>query len=269
MSASGGETAEDLLSQWRQGDYALDVGGHLFADVSQNPEEEPYSVSEASGVVGLMVISQTCDVVRPGGYVTVCALVRKDASDANSIKNGRRPSFLDLECPPEVNVYADLSRVMTVSKDLLISWTRHRGRGFVDERQYRRLASALERKFGRFAFPGWVGEAFDELRSRAWSKHSRDSDLGKIYRSIREIRLQANWNAEQVVLSMFIIVHDAEQREIEIEKISAEISGQLSKISLPERVIWNEPEFEMGTATNFSARDIFESQALDFQYLSA
>ena len=57
---------EDPLAQWRQGDFALDVGGFLYARVSQSGEA--YDVSEdITGVCGLIAISQSCDIVRETG----------------------------------------------------------------------------------------------------------------------------------------------------------------------------------------------------------
>ena len=64
------------LEAWRQGDFASDAGGFLFAKPPSG--DYPYDAKELTeGIVGLVIISQTCDIVRRTGgrhYVAVCPL---------------------------------------------------------------------------------------------------------------------------------------------------------------------------------------------------
>ena len=71
------------LEAWRQGDFASDAGGFLFAKPSAGGY--PYDAKELTeGIVGLVIISQTCDIVRRTGerhYVAVCPLITVDEAD--------------------------------------------------------------------------------------------------------------------------------------------------------------------------------------------
>lgn len=266
--------AEDILRNWRQGDYALNVGGFLFAHCRDKESEEgdQYSTVEdvdTSNVVGLLVISQTCDIVRLGGHVAVCALVRRSDDDRKLIEKGHRPSILSLEHAPEENVFADLSQIMSVSKELLLTWERKEG--FSSPREQRRLALALERKLGRFAFPDDIVRALGPLRKQASSKHDKDSQKGEIFRSLRQIRIRAApyWEAEDTELALLVITHTGDLLIVDSKIIGDEIQRLIEKIRLPDGYRWSEPAFEVRSASQFSAEDIFESQALDFQYLSA
>ena len=265
------ETGNDLeaaLRDWRQGDYAIGVGGHLFADVSDSPAEFYDAAEKTGSVVGLMVVSQTCDIVRPDGYVTVCALVERPAPEQKSIARGRKPSLLKLEAPPSERIVADLSRVMTVSKPLLASWNRREG--FTTPSEQRRLALALERKFGRFAFPDELVEALQPFKERVWKKHHKESDPGRVYRSVRQFRLRSapNWAAAEKEIVLFVLLHNEENRKTSLAVINKELDTIIGKTKLPGGYRWAMPEYEAVTADRLSAQDIFESQALDFEYLS-
>ncbi|WP_136661823.1 hypothetical protein [Nitratireductor sp. XY-223] len=263
----------EVLQTWRQGDYAMNVGGFLYA---HNCDEEsdtddryrPVEDIDTSNVVGLLVVSQTCDVVRTGGNVSVCALVNLPEADSKAIAKGLRPSILALEKQPEDSVFADLSKIMSVSKELLATWERREG--FHTQAGQRRLALALERKFGRFAFPEEIVAALDPLKRRASSKHDKQSPPGELFRSLRQIRVRAtpSWEAETVELTLFVITHSGDRKLVETDAIGKEFNELVKKMSMPDGYRWSEPAFEIRTATQFSAEDIFTSQALDFEYLS-
>lgn len=112
------ETEDAPLEQWRQGDFALGVGGFLFAAPSDH--DELYDPEEiVDGIVGLIVVSQSCDIVRRDGgrdFVAVCPLVERPSEEIAAIKKGYRPYLVEVEHTAE-NVFADLRRIMSVSKD--------------------------------------------------------------------------------------------------------------------------------------------------------
>ena len=102
------------LEAWRQGDFASDAGGFLFAKPPAGGY--PYDAKELTeGIVGLVIISQTCDIVRRTGgrhYVAVCPLITVDEAEVENAGE---------------TVFADLRRIMSVHKDLLRAWVRHEG----------------------------------------------------------------------------------------------------------------------------------------------
>lgn len=259
----------DPLSQWRQGDFAFAVGGFLFASAPSGNDAFDAS-EETEGIVGLVAISQTCDIVRQTGgrhYVTVCPLVRINDQQKAEVVRGRRPYFTEIENAGE-DVIADLRRVMSVEKKLLRKWNRQDG--FCSDQGRIRFAAALERKFGQFAFPDEFDQAIVKFRQRVWSRHSKDqSPPGKIYRSLTQIRFRAtpNWSAAERMISVIAILMEEQDREASREQVHHELKQELAKIAWPDGYVWAEPEMILGTAIELSAEDVMSSQRGDFDFL--
>lgn len=178
------KNSDEPLKLWRQGDFALEVGGFLFAGIAEG--NELFDAQEITdNVVGLIAISQTCDIVRRTGgrnYVAVCPLIKVSKQELSDIRKGKRPYLTDVENTDE-DVVADLRRVMSVHKDVIQTWERHPG--FTNDITRLRFAAALERKFGQFAFPDDFDQAIKGFRQRVWSRHTKpDSEPGKVYRSL-------------------------------------------------------------------------------------
>ncbi len=260
---------EDPLAQWHQGDFALDVGGFLYARVSQSGEA--YDVSEdITGVCGLIAISQSCDIVRETGgrhYVAFCPLVEVEGDTASDIKKGRRPYFAHVQNTEE-NIFADLRRVMSVEKKLVRTW--ERCCGFHSEEARSRFAAALERKFGQFAFPDEFDGAIGRFRQRVWSRHSkRESGPGKVYRSLEQIRFRAepNWDASERKISNVAVMQHSESQEATRQEISSELEQQIEKIKWPVGYKWGVPRLLLGTSRDLTAEDIMTSRNGDFEFL--
>lgn len=264
------------LTLWEQGDFALNVGGFLFGTT---PDEKDLADDEAikiairesdEAIVGAVLISQTCDVVRLGNQdelVAICPLVKRSVSEQNEIAKGRRPSLAIIGESPD-GTFADLSRVMSVTKKLLITWPR--SQGFSDSNEKLRFASALERKFGRFAFPDNFNTALSGFQSRVWSKHDKNSNIGNIYRSIKQIRFRAtpNWNVPSRKISIIFILQDKSSMTETKDEIQSELKAQVDKIELPKGYNWANPKFVLLFLSELSAEEFLESQAADFDFLS-
>ena len=260
---------EDPLTHWRQGDFVLKVGGFLYASTPQSGES--YEASEdVSGICGLIAISQSCDIVRDTGgrhYVTFCPLVEVESDLVSDIERGRRPYFVHVENTEET-VFADLRRVMSVEKKLVRKWEKRTG--FHSEEARTRFAAALERKFGQFAFPDDFDGAIGRFRQRVWSRHSRqDSDPGRVYRSLEQIRFRAepNWAAEERKISIVAIMQDGETQEATRQEISKELQQEIEKIGWPAGYRWSSPRLLLGTARDLTAEDILTSRRGDFDFL--
>lgn len=266
------DEADAPLGDWRQGDFALRVGGFLFAAVSDNSTEAFDAEESDEGIVGLVVISQSCDIVRRTSgrhYVAVCPLVRRNEDEISQIRKGRRPYLVDVE-NTEADVFSDLRRVMSVSKDLLRTWVRHEG--FQSEETRIRFALALERKFGQFAFPDEFDTTVKNFKERVWRRHdSEDSPPGKVYRSLAQIRFRAapDWRAEKKQITVLAILVKPNKREDSQDKITSELEEQLNKVKWPPGYEWTEPKFVLADASYFSAEDILTSQRADFDFLCA
>lgn len=112
------------LQLWRQGDLALDE--RWFVHIGDSSEPLTDASAEAvergllaltSEVVGLAIVTQTCDVVREcvaRPYVEVAPLVKLSGDDFTAVLRGRRPALATLPALHAGNLAVDLDRVMTV-----------------------------------------------------------------------------------------------------------------------------------------------------------
>ncbi len=263
------ENLDEPLKFWRQGGFALGVGGFLSASLAEG--DDLFDARETTkGIVGLAVISQTCDIVRSTGgryYVAVCPLTRVSTHELSDIRKGRRPYLTDVENADE-DIVADLRRVMSVHKAVVETWERQTG--FKNDSSRLRFAAALERKFGQFAFPDDFDHAIKEFRQRVWSRHTKpDSKPGKVYRSLVQIRFWAepNWASERRKIRVIAIMKEVGEREVDSTTIKQELDSVLDKIEWPNGYEWAEPNPMLVTAKDFTAEDIIFSQRGDFDFL--
>ena len=136
---------DQTLRVWRQGDVSLDADLEFlhFADLSRphspasiqvadaleaNGEAlEPGATAVLDGVRGVVVLSQTCDIVRGcrfQPFVEVAPLVEVDEVWIEEIRRLKRPGFAYIPNISDERLVADLDRVMTVEKALAARWTR-------------------------------------------------------------------------------------------------------------------------------------------------
>ena len=260
---------DEPLKHWRQGDFAFDVGGFLFASPAEGAEA--FEAEEHSGsIVGLIAISQTCDIVRRTGgrdYVTICPLIKVNAEELSGIKSGRRPYLTDVENVHEL-VFADLRRIMSVDKDVVRRWDR--SEGFSSEEGRVRFAAALERKFGQFAFPDDFDQATQSFRQRVWQRHSKtQSKPGMVYRSLAQIRFRADpdWSAEERIITVIAIMLGRLDREVDRNEVGKELGDALGKIQWSGGYKWGVPKFILGTSKELAAEDVIASRRGDFDFL--
>lgn len=265
------EQTRAALNDWRQGDFALGVGGFVHVECEEDGLAGTFDVVNEEEIQGVVLVSQTCDVVNYSvgkEFVTVCPLVEVSRESLRTVASGRTPTYAPIKKVPNPNLVADLTRMMTVSKELLATWDRQEG--FDTDQDREKFAFALERKHGRFAFPDDFAIALDGFRRRILSKHARDSDLGRIYRSIREVRVRAApaWEADRIELAFLIILEDSSLTTEETKQIRDEIEDQIGSLELPDRYNMGDPEYEIATLDDFTARDYALSQQLDFAFLT-
>jgi hypothetical protein len=204
-------------SKWWQGDcvvgelwFAFRVDSALaVTQQAKQAIDQGLDLVDAE-VEGLVVLSQTCDIVRPctdRPFVEVCPLVKIPADQMASIAKGRRPAYAQVPSLVSQGLVADLDRVMTVEKPVMARWTRVAGCSTDEQR--RRFAWSLARKRGRFAFPDDFEAIVGDLKERLDDKHDKNSPEGRALRALREIRVAADpsWNADSVSL-MFWFIRD-------------------------------------------------------------
>jgi hypothetical protein len=243
----------------------------LFADVPDESGELMAAVFDDPDPAGLVVISQTCDVVSiPDklSTVVVCPLVAVKPEHLDMIARGRSPRFGFIAQAPE-GLVADFGRLMSISKALLSNWKRFEG--FNDETGAINFARGLERAYGRFAFPDAFNESIRPLEDVIKSKFWKDgSPLGKALRSLAELRVRpsAAWDSSSIGITFFLIFDATEKRQAEPEAIQAEFESALKGLPWIAPFFLADPGIRIGSYDDFSARDYIESVPLDLNALS-
>jgi len=208
------------LREWRQGDLALEEHWFIHAGDPSEPLTEAAAGAEDAGiqaltseVSGLVVLTQTCDVVRSctmRPYVEVAPLVRVADDDLLAVQRGRRPALAAVPAVVSSRLVADLDRVMTVEKSVVATW--NRTPGYTLDADARAFAQALARKRVRFAFPDDFVELVKRLQARLADKHERNTDEGRGLRALCEIRVLASpaWDANPVEVFFWFVRRDAD-----------------------------------------------------------
>jgi hypothetical protein len=207
-----------LLAVWRQGDVVLQEEGFVhLADLAcpLTEEAEAAQAAVASGtdepqiagiytaVPGVVVLTQTCDIVRScreRPFVEVAALMEVEEA---RLRETRKALLVNRAYVPGIadrRLVADLDRVMTVEKAVLARWPRTPG--YSTEAEARAFGEALGRKRTRPAFPDDFFAAMTRLQRRIRDKHGRSSSEGRLLEALREIRIHASpsWDAPQVLV---------------------------------------------------------------------
>jgi hypothetical protein len=220
------ERIDAALAEWRQGDLAL--GEQWFTHIAEpafalTPESAraddgwcrywrrwrrgrmPAITSE---VGGLVLVTQTCDVVRScveRPFVEAAPLVEVSEDVLREIERGRRPAYAAIPVVSDQRLVADIDRVMTVEKSVVAIW--ERTPGYTTDEEVRTFARALARKRARFAFPDDFTRLARKLQDRLHRKHDKDSEEGRALRALREIRVRAapSWDADQVKIIFWFI----------------------------------------------------------------
>jgi len=208
------------LQAWRQGDCTLEpqwfvhrINPSLTLTAAGLAAARESAELAEQQVNGLVVVSQTCDIVRAcqeRPYLEVCPLVRVSDETLHQIERGRKPAYAYLPQLADRQLVADLDRTMTVEKAMILCWNRIPG--CASDPEVRSFAQALARKRARFAFPDDFNLWARKLQGRLVDKHDRDSPEGRALRALREIRVQASpsWESGATTIMFFFIRHDVE-----------------------------------------------------------
>jgi hypothetical protein len=220
---------DDALLEWRQGDAVLEEVPFFLhlADIRQPLTTASHAVAAenaqagdadglagvASNLLGIVVVSQTCDIVRSCAnrpFVEVCALTEVSEQGLEDVRRLRRPAYAFLPGLSHLRLVADLDMTMTVEKSVLMPLQRVEGCQADAER--RAFADALARKRARFAFPEDFVIAMGKVRRRLKERYKRDDPEGATARALMEIRVMAapDWDADRVTLNFLFILADDE-----------------------------------------------------------
>lgn len=213
------------LKQWRQGDVILgsklafahiadlaqpvsqEAQGHALAAAAADHVTGELSVLE-SEVEGFVVVTQTCDVVREAAkrpYVEVAPLVVVSEADLVAAKGLQRPNLAYIPALADQRLVADLDRVMTMEKSVLVALPRQSG--MTTDAEVRSFALALARKCSRFAFPDAFVDLVRPLQKRMVNRYGKMSEEGSHVSALSEIRVTAtpSWEASTADIFFWFI----------------------------------------------------------------
>lgn len=264
------------LAVWRQGDLALEENWFTHAVDPSRPLTDAAAESDGEApqvvgteVAGLVVVTQTCDIVRSCAvrpFVETSPLVEVSADHLLQIRHGRRPGYAFVPALEAQRLVADLDRVMTVEKSIVATWTRTPGSSTDEEA--RAFSEALARKRRRFAFPDDFTALAKKLHERLAEKHDKETDEGRALRALREVRVRASpsWDAARVEVLFYFVPRDnaplpgGEGWDARLEdwmKLLPASSGRFTSVHGIVR-----------TLDRMTAREYVESDPLDLDHLS-
>jgi hypothetical protein len=269
---------DKALSAWRQGDCVLGSQWFVHRMAPERPStqagRETAKLDATADlveqqVVGLVVVTQTCDVVRACAdrpFLEVCPLVEVDEQRLGEIERERRPSYAYVPLLAGRKLVADLDRTMTVEKPVVAKW--ERTPGWRTDAEARAFAKALARKRARFAFPDDFTALMGKLQSRLIEKHGKDTPEGGALRALREIRVQASpsWDAAAVTLTFWFIRYDDQ-----VEWLGSSWShwAETWLKLVPESRRFTKVLGQVAALEDLTAADYVNSDPLDLDHLSS
>lgn len=263
-------TGEEIkaLECWRQGDYTLQRT--QFPLIVETDDEDLYlDTVEACGWV---VITQTCDIVNYGPgkeFVSFCPIVEAYDPTLKDVKAGVTPAFAKLDLAVNEHHVIDFGRMASIHKRALLKL--ERSNGFPDDAARSVFQQALERRFGRFAFPDWLSNGpLRQLRNRAREAHKSGGPLGDIYKAIDEFRVRGNpdLDSKGSAIGFFAIVDSVKEKKTTREAIREEFMKQAKKFVWSDEFIREEEFLAIATLDEVSGRDIKQSYAVDLDFIS-
>lgn len=221
-----------------------------------------------SDVEGLIVVTQSCDIVRPcvaRPFIEVAPMVEVSPSVLQEIKKRLRPAYAFVPATAGSNLVADLDRIMTVEKAVAATWDRTQGCRTDEER--RMFAQALARKRMRFAFPDEFNDFVSKLTDRLKEKHNKFSIEGSALRTLREIRVTAtpSWDAPQVELFVWFIREDNKSNPGGYSWLSM-CEAWLDLMPPNGRIV--SVKGDVVALEDLTAKDYIDSDRLDLDHLS-
>ncbi len=254
---------------------ALDADWFVHvADGGAALTDEAAEAGEGTNVIqrtveGSVVLTQTCDIVRPcvkRPFIEVAPLVEVEEGVAHEIERGYRPNYAIIAVLREKRLVADLDRVMTVEKSIVATWTRTPG--YTTDEQGRMFAQALARKRVRYAFPDDFNGLVKKLQSRIEDKHDKLSDEGRALRALREIRVTGSpsWDASNAVEVFFWFVRNDAETTFEGKSWDGLLETWKKLVLAKGRI--KKVEGVVVTLADMTAQDYVDSDPLDLDYLS-
>lgn len=268
--------SKSTYADWRQGDYVLGEQDFIYRFNSDNPvTPESFAAAKEGGeaivaevVSGLVVVSQTCDIVKDPAkrpYVEVAPIVTASEKEFLDIKSGSSPRFATIESLESRKMVVDLDRLMTIEKPVLEQWTKTQG--FTSVEAFRKFSEALSRKRMRPAFPDDFNEFLQPLRKQIVKKHGNNSDDGRAMAQITEIRVlpEPDWSSSKIKVHLLFFLKriTTQERKKEIDPL---VGAWLEKLDQGHSKY--SAQYRLDYYSEFNAEEYILSDRLDYDYLS-
>jgi hypothetical protein len=274
---------DEKLQHWRQGDVILDaqIAFVHYASLAEPVSDEAKAQAAAlaasgdppailalleSDVEGFVVLTQTCDIVRPAEkrpYIDLAPLVEVSADDLAAVRNMRRPAFVYIPALSAKRLVGDLDRVMTIEKSVLVALTR--APGVNTDAEIRAFSQALARKSSRFAFPNPFVDLVRPLQKRMNLRYGKSSEEGQHVSALSEIRVAASpsWGSANADL-FFWFVKGSEPSAPQWPKYQQEWLGLMTPTPAYPTI-----DGTIARLQDITALDYTSSEHLDLDHLSA
>ena len=245
--------------------FQIDPSLPLTSEARDAVAQDPEGAFVVQPVEGLMVISQTCDIVKDClkfPFVEVAPLVTLASPDFKEACLGARPRFVTVPGLHAASQAADLDRVLTVEKSCLTRWPRQVG--CTSDFDRRNLGRLLARKRQRAALPDAFAPWFKPLRKR-WAKWSGSKAAeAAVFDELQEIRVQASpsWEEESIQLQFWFILKD----EAPVGDRSQVLGDWLRRLS--PAAPFTRVEGRMVRYADIQASDYINSDALELEQFS-
>jgi hypothetical protein len=199
-------------SHWRQGDYTTDAGVFWYVKrYDVDPDGDIDVVGGGERVIGLVVLTQTCDLVRSVDvrpFVLVAPLVERTGADALFAQNGHVPQFAWVPGAGPT-AFADLDRAVCYDKEFLRGLEWHLG--VRDSEEATRFGESVGRKFARYAFPDEFHRTVSPLVERVKEKHGSSTKAeGEFFAKVRQIRVEADWTVDAIEATLIFVLDPSE-----------------------------------------------------------
>lgn len=200
-----------LRRDWGQGTLLMGDG---LSSLAQTHLLDAKDVSFDSGLV---VLTQTCDVLSTTKHRLLLAPVRKfDAQIVKEALKGKRPTLIPIPVAASGSRFdghlIDTTYAFSIDKDEL-NHIEHQIQtiplfDFNEVQAVTQFANRIARVFTRFPFPDELHDFFQRLKAKVQSKNGKlASPFGNVLDMVRYIRVGCpNWNSPNREITLYVII---------------------------------------------------------------
>ncbi len=155
---------------------------------------------------GVVLLSQTCDLVQNRERVLVAPVIELDASTMKQVRKGKKP--LHVEVGSSHDRVADIERMVSLPRAALAEAVV--AEHSVDERSGEdadRLSARIGRALYRYAFPDEVHDALRKFNRKITDGYGKETAFAKVLGMVDEMRISCpNWGLPGRALRIHAIV---------------------------------------------------------------